>query len=292
MASIAPSRRHMSPFAGTPTRCSFGVAARANGPKAAAEREARLTDGMPRHRRLALAARMAADTSVRDSIVPTRSASRLPELGPHGEGWVVLQLLFGAAIAGGGFVGVYWPGSVESFVGVLGLLLAVVGALLVVLGVLSLGSSFTPLPRPAPAAGWNLPARASSGVRGRDLGRTWLVVCRGAARPRPHGAARPAHRPEGAARGDVVDRALPRIRALPGAHTAPVCAMALLKPRAFAVVLAINATRRVCRVSGKVPSAASRLASAILSSEAAQGSDRRRRTLEGPGRVHPLPKES
>jgi protein-S-isoprenylcysteine O-methyltransferase Ste14 len=91
---------------------------------------------------------MAADTSVRDSIVPTRSASRLPELGPHGEGWVALQLLLGAAIAGGGFVGVYWPGSLESFVGVLGLLLALVGVLLVVLGVLSLGSSFTPLPRP------------------------------------------------------------------------------------------------------------------------------------------------
>src|SRR5213593_3730532 len=76
------------------------------------------------------------------------SGSRLPELGRRGEGWVVLQLLLGAAIAGSGFVGVYWPGSVESFVGVLGLLLAVVGALLVVLGVLSLGSSFTPLPRP------------------------------------------------------------------------------------------------------------------------------------------------
>ena len=60
----------------------------------------------------------------------------------------MLQLLLGAAIAGGGFVGVYWPGSVESFFGVLGLLLAVVGAFLVVLGVLSLGSSFTPLPRP------------------------------------------------------------------------------------------------------------------------------------------------
>ena len=76
------------------------------------------------------------------------SASRLPEFGPRGEGWVALQLLLGAAIAGGGFVGVYWPGSLESFLGVLGLLIAVAGALLVVLGVLSLGSSFTPLPRP------------------------------------------------------------------------------------------------------------------------------------------------
>jgi protein-S-isoprenylcysteine O-methyltransferase Ste14 len=75
------------------------------------------------------------------------SASRLPEFGPRGEGWVALQLLLGAAIAGCGLVGVYWPGSVESFLGVLGLLIAVAGALLVVLGVLSLGRSFT-LPRP------------------------------------------------------------------------------------------------------------------------------------------------
>ena len=60
----------------------------------------------------------------------------------------MLKLLLGAAIAGCGFVGVYWPGSVESFVGVLGLLIAGAGALLVVLGVLSLGRSFTPLPRP------------------------------------------------------------------------------------------------------------------------------------------------
>ncbi len=60
----------------------------------------------------------------------------------------MLQLLLVAAIAGCSFVGVYWPRSVESFVGVLGLLIVVAGALLFVLGVLSLGSSFTPLPRP------------------------------------------------------------------------------------------------------------------------------------------------
>ena len=76
------------------------------------------------------------------------SASRLPEFGPRGEGWVALQLLLGAAIAGGGFVGVYWPGSLESFLAVLGLLIALAGALFVTLGVLSLGRSFTPLPRP------------------------------------------------------------------------------------------------------------------------------------------------
>ena len=76
------------------------------------------------------------------------SASRLPELGPRGEGWVALQLLLGAAIAGCGFVGIYWSGSPASFLGVLGLLIAVAGALLLILGVLSLGRSFTPLPRP------------------------------------------------------------------------------------------------------------------------------------------------
>jgi len=76
------------------------------------------------------------------------NASRLPELGPRGEGWVALQLLLGAAIAGCGFVGIYWPGSPASFLGVLGLLIAVAGALLLILGVLSLGRSFTPLPRP------------------------------------------------------------------------------------------------------------------------------------------------
>jgi len=76
------------------------------------------------------------------------SASRLPELGPRGEGWLLLQLLLGAAIVGCGFVGLYWPGSLESFFGILGLLIALAGALLGVLGLLSLGSSFTPLPRP------------------------------------------------------------------------------------------------------------------------------------------------
>jgi protein-S-isoprenylcysteine O-methyltransferase Ste14 len=75
-------------------------------------------------------------------------ADRLPELGPRGEGWLVLQVLLGAAIIGCGFVGVYWPGSADSFLAILGSLIAVAGVLLVVLGVLSLGRSFTPLPRP------------------------------------------------------------------------------------------------------------------------------------------------
>src|SRR5437867_3825365 len=74
--------------------------------------------------------------------------SRLPELGPRGEGWVVLQLLLGTGVVAAGFVGVYWPRGVESFFALLGLLMAVGGLILLLLGILSLGRSFTPLPRP------------------------------------------------------------------------------------------------------------------------------------------------
>jgi protein-S-isoprenylcysteine O-methyltransferase Ste14 len=78
--------------------------------------------------------------------------SRVPELGPRGEGWVALQVLLFAAIVGCGFVHVYWPHSVESFFAVLGLLIALAGLVVLVLGVVSLGRSFTPLPRPKPSA--------------------------------------------------------------------------------------------------------------------------------------------
>jgi protein-S-isoprenylcysteine O-methyltransferase Ste14 len=77
-----------------------------------------------------------------------RRGGVLPELGSGGEGWVVLQLLVGGAIAGCGFLGVYWPHSVESFLGVLGLVSVVAGLVLAALGVVSLGAAFTPLPRP------------------------------------------------------------------------------------------------------------------------------------------------
>ena len=78
--------------------------------------------------------------------------SRIPELGPRGEGWVALQsLLFGAIVACG-FVGIYWPHSIEGFLVVLGLLVAVAGAVGLMLGVFSLGSSLTPFPRPRAGA--------------------------------------------------------------------------------------------------------------------------------------------
>ncbi len=78
--------------------------------------------------------------------------SRIPELGRRGEGWLVLQGLLFAAIVASSFAGVYWPGAVESFLAVLGLGVGVAGVVVLVLGVLALGRSFTPLPRPHPRA--------------------------------------------------------------------------------------------------------------------------------------------
>jgi protein-S-isoprenylcysteine O-methyltransferase Ste14 len=77
---------------------------------------------------------------------------RVPELGRRGEGWVALQALLLAAVAGCGFVGVYWPHAAESFLAVLGRVIAVAGVVVLVSGAAALGSSFTPLPRPHPRA--------------------------------------------------------------------------------------------------------------------------------------------
>jgi protein-S-isoprenylcysteine O-methyltransferase Ste14 len=73
---------------------------------------------------------------------------RPPELGPRGEGWVVLQSLLFVAIVASGFSGVDWPSSVSSFFAVLGIVVVVLGAVLFALGVFALGRSFTAFPRP------------------------------------------------------------------------------------------------------------------------------------------------
>jgi protein-S-isoprenylcysteine O-methyltransferase Ste14 len=76
------------------------------------------------------------------------SGRSVPELGRRGGGWVVLQSILFVAIAACGFVGVYWPGSVEAYLAVIGLVLIVAGILVAVTGALTLGRSFTHLPRP------------------------------------------------------------------------------------------------------------------------------------------------
>ena len=75
--------------------------------------------------------------------------SRIPALGPRGEGWVALQgLLLIAVIAAGLLAGDAWSGSAELVTRVVGLALLAVGVVLAGRGLRDLGGALTPLPRP------------------------------------------------------------------------------------------------------------------------------------------------
>src|SRR3954462_5735098 len=76
------------------------------------------------------------------------TALSVPELGRRGGSWVVLQSILFVAIAACGFVGGYWPGSVETYLAVIGCVLIAGRIVLVLTGPLTLGRSFTYLPRP------------------------------------------------------------------------------------------------------------------------------------------------
>ena len=78
--------------------------------------------------------------------------SKLPSLGPRGEGWVVAQLLLGAAIVALGPFGPDWPEGAVGALLVTGLVIGAGGAALLGWGVASLGSSLTPYPRPQEGA--------------------------------------------------------------------------------------------------------------------------------------------
>lgn len=79
--------------------------------------------------------------------------SRLPSLGPRGEGWLFLQLLLLLAIVAAAMA---FPLPVDSSVGqtarVVGLVILVVGLIVFGLGIVTLGSSLSPLPAPMPSA--------------------------------------------------------------------------------------------------------------------------------------------
>lgn len=75
--------------------------------------------------------------------------SRIPALGPRGEGWVALQLLLIVAIIGAcWWTGGALAGSYQSVVGLIGTVLLIGGLLIMVAGALGLSSSFTVMPRP------------------------------------------------------------------------------------------------------------------------------------------------
>ena len=77
----------------------------------------------------------------------------LPALGPHGEGWFLLQIVFMLAIAAAGFLyGANISGPPRFALGLAGAVLIVGGGALVFFGVRDLDRSVSPLPRPRDTA--------------------------------------------------------------------------------------------------------------------------------------------
>jgi protein-S-isoprenylcysteine O-methyltransferase Ste14 len=75
--------------------------------------------------------------------------TRLPSLGPRGEGWVLLQALLLPLVALAGVVsGGAWVGPLASLSALVGLALMLGGAVLLGRGLLDLGRNLTPVPRP------------------------------------------------------------------------------------------------------------------------------------------------
>jgi protein-S-isoprenylcysteine O-methyltransferase Ste14 len=81
--------------------------------------------------------------------------SRLPDLGPRGEGWVVAQVILIGLIFVAGLTGIRnpWPTSVIGWgASIAGLACMLLGASVVGRAVHDLGASLTPVPRPHPGA--------------------------------------------------------------------------------------------------------------------------------------------
>jgi protein-S-isoprenylcysteine O-methyltransferase Ste14 len=78
--------------------------------------------------------------------------SRLPSLGPRGEGWVILQVVLFAAVAAAGLVGPVFDGGARVVAAICGLALVSVGGWLAARGVLDLREALTPLPHPRDGA--------------------------------------------------------------------------------------------------------------------------------------------
>lgn len=74
--------------------------------------------------------------------------TRLPSLGPRGEGWVAIQAILLVAIALAGLLGPAWAGGVRVVTSIGGALLIGAGSFLALRGTLDLGGALTPLPYP------------------------------------------------------------------------------------------------------------------------------------------------
>lgn len=74
--------------------------------------------------------------------------TRLPSLGPRGEGWVAIQVVLLVAIGLAGMAGPVLTGNVRVAAAVLGAVLVAAGLWLAVAGILQLREALTPLPYP------------------------------------------------------------------------------------------------------------------------------------------------
>ena len=75
--------------------------------------------------------------------------SRLPSLGPRGEGWVVIQVVLLAAVAAAGlWLGPDWSGPFRLGAVLAGIMALAGGAILIVRGLVDLGRALTSLPPP------------------------------------------------------------------------------------------------------------------------------------------------
>lgn len=74
---------------------------------------------------------------------------RIPALGPRGEGWAVAQLVIAALIVVAGIAGPRWPPTGTLARLATGIVISVSGWALLFVGVVGLGRSLTPFPRPS-----------------------------------------------------------------------------------------------------------------------------------------------
>ena len=78
--------------------------------------------------------------------------SRLPALGPRGEGWVVLQFVLLGLVAVAGAAGPAWDGAARLVTNALGLAFMAGGVALAFRGLVDLREALTPLPHPRDGA--------------------------------------------------------------------------------------------------------------------------------------------
>jgi protein-S-isoprenylcysteine O-methyltransferase Ste14 len=74
---------------------------------------------------------------------------KIPALGPRGEGWVVAQSVLVLVTVAAGIAGPRWPPAAASLRLVAGIAFETAGGILLVAGMVGLGSSLTPLPKPS-----------------------------------------------------------------------------------------------------------------------------------------------